>query len=117
MMAAAGQREKAPRDEVSLNAIHRETIRKENRSQRLVTEFSINPHHRSNVSRRPYCSMMIIARRNGEANGAARQPERDGGRKLPDYNPSRSFRTDQEIHRAANHEPGDRLDHTAPDQR
>ncbi|XP_056388992.1 cilia- and flagella-associated protein 144 [Hyla sarda] len=49
MMAAAAtgqQREKAPRDEVSLNAIHRETIRKENRTQRLITEFSINPNHR-----------------------------------------------------------------------
>ncbi|KAM3914192.1 cilia- and flagella-associated protein 144 [Leptodactylus fuscus] len=44
--AAAGQKEKAPRDEVSLNAIHRETIRKENRSQRLVTEYRINPHHK-----------------------------------------------------------------------
>ncbi|XP_066453988.1 cilia- and flagella-associated protein 144 [Eleutherodactylus coqui] len=38
---AAGQR-----DEVSLNAIHRETIRKERRSQRLVTEYRINPQHR-----------------------------------------------------------------------
>ncbi|XP_069837409.1 cilia- and flagella-associated protein 144 [Dendropsophus ebraccatus] len=48
-MAAAAtgqQREKAPKDEVSLNAIHRETIRKENRTQKLVTEFSINPHHK-----------------------------------------------------------------------
>ncbi|KAM8930480.1 cilia- and flagella-associated protein 144 [Pelodytes ibericus] len=43
-MAAGGQ--KAARDEVSLNAIHRETIRKENRCQRLVTEFGINPYRK-----------------------------------------------------------------------
>ncbi|XP_072277281.1 cilia- and flagella-associated protein 144 [Pyxicephalus adspersus] len=43
--AAAGGRERPERDEVSLNAIHRETIRKENRCQRLVTEFTINPYH------------------------------------------------------------------------
>ncbi|XP_077306788.1 cilia- and flagella-associated protein 144 [Lithobates pipiens] len=43
--AAAGGRERAARDEVTQNAIHRETIRKENRCQRLVTEFTINPFH------------------------------------------------------------------------
>ncbi|KAG8547785.1 hypothetical protein GDO81_027499 [Engystomops pustulosus] len=55
-MAATGHREKPPRDEVSLNAIHRETIRKENRSQKLVTEYSINPHRKSNVS----CSHLCV---------------------------------------------------------
>ncbi|XP_053325347.1 protein FAM183A [Spea bombifrons] len=44
--AAGSQRAKEPRDEVSLNAIHRETIRKENRCQKLVTEFGINPFHK-----------------------------------------------------------------------
>ncbi|KAM4641456.1 cilia- and flagella-associated protein 144 [Discoglossus pictus] len=42
-MAGTAPRDKAPRDEVSLNAIHRETIRKETRCQKLVTEYSINP--------------------------------------------------------------------------
>ncbi|MEE6495080.1 hypothetical protein FKM82_001946 [Ascaphus truei] len=41
-----GPREKAPRDEVMLNALHRETIRKEQVSQKLVTEYRINPYHK-----------------------------------------------------------------------
>ncbi|KAM4721422.1 cilia- and flagella-associated protein 144 [Rhinophrynus dorsalis] len=50
----AAQREKAPRDEVSENAIHRETIRKENRCQKLVTEFGINPYRKVHaVTRKP----------------------------------------------------------------
>ncbi|XP_075037820.1 cilia- and flagella-associated protein 144 [Mixophyes fleayi] len=44
--AAAAPAPGAPRDEVTLHAIHRETIRKEDRCQRLVTEFSINPFHK-----------------------------------------------------------------------
>ncbi|KAM5147881.1 cilia- and flagella-associated protein 144 [Mantella aurantiaca] len=47
--AAAGGRERSVRDEVTLNAIHRETIRKENRCHRLVTEFTINPFHQIHV--------------------------------------------------------------------
>ncbi|XP_068095528.1 cilia- and flagella-associated protein 144 [Hyperolius riggenbachi] len=44
--SAAGGRERTIRDEVTLNAIHRETLRKENRCQKLVTEFTINPFHK-----------------------------------------------------------------------
>ncbi|KAG8437074.1 hypothetical protein GDO86_007957 [Hymenochirus boettgeri] len=50
----ATPKEKQQRDEVSLNAIHRETIRKENRCQKLVTEFVINPHHKVHaVTKKP----------------------------------------------------------------
>ncbi|XP_018422111.1 PREDICTED: protein FAM183A [Nanorana parkeri] len=44
--AATGAKVKTVKDEVAQNAIHRETIRKENRCQRLVTEFTINPFHK-----------------------------------------------------------------------
>ncbi|KAE8609806.1 hypothetical protein XENTR_v10011915 [Xenopus tropicalis] len=51
-MAAAKEKER--RDEVSLNAIHRETIQKENRCQKLVTEFGINPYHKVHaIARKP----------------------------------------------------------------
>ncbi|CDQ83427.1 unnamed protein product [Oncorhynchus mykiss] len=49
-MAAAKQpKEKHPVDIVHQNAIHVETIKKENRSQRLYTLFSINPYKRLHV--------------------------------------------------------------------
>uniref|UniRef100_A0AAY5K768 Cilia and flagella associated protein 144 n=1 Tax=Esox lucius TaxID=8010 RepID=A0AAY5K768_ESOLU len=42
-MATAKQSKKDPVDIVHQNAIHVETIKKENRSQKLYTNFSINP--------------------------------------------------------------------------
>ncbi|XP_063283212.1 cilia- and flagella-associated protein 144 [Pelobates fuscus] len=50
-MAAAGsaQRVREPRDEVAENAIHRETVRKENRNRKLVTEYGISPHTKVHV--------------------------------------------------------------------
>ncbi|XP_063795374.1 cilia- and flagella-associated protein 144 [Pseudophryne corroboree] len=46
MAGAAAAAVRVPRDEVTLNAIHRETIRKEERCHRLVTDFTINPFHK-----------------------------------------------------------------------
>ena len=45
-MAAAGKppKEKDPVNIVHQNAIHRETIRKEQRTQMLYTDYSVNPY-------------------------------------------------------------------------
>ncbi|KAJ7986277.1 hypothetical protein DPEC_G00338270 [Dallia pectoralis] len=49
-MASAKQpKEKDPLDIVHQNAIHVETVKKENRSQKLYTKFSINPYKKFHV--------------------------------------------------------------------
>ncbi|XP_071781761.1 cilia- and flagella-associated protein 144 [Centroberyx gerrardi] len=46
---AGAKPEKPPLDLVHQNAIHVETIRKEQRSQKLHTQFSISPHKKLHV--------------------------------------------------------------------
>ncbi|KAM6962654.1 cilia- and flagella-associated protein 144 [Aplochiton taeniatus] len=46
---AGAKQEKAPLDIVHQNAIHVETILKEQRSQKLYTKFSINPYKKFHV--------------------------------------------------------------------
>ncbi|XP_073333332.1 cilia- and flagella-associated protein 144 [Pagrus major] len=52
----SGNEKKTERDVVHQNAIHVETIQKEQRHQKLHTEFSINPHRKLHIlSDRPMC--------------------------------------------------------------
>ncbi|CAB1323903.1 unnamed protein product [Coregonus sp. 'balchen'] len=49
MAAVKQSKEKDPADIVNQNAIHIETIKKENRSQKVYTLFSINPYKRLHI--------------------------------------------------------------------
>ena len=50
-MAATKQQEKEPENVVHQNAIFRETIHKEQRHQKLYTNYGVNPYKKSMFSR------------------------------------------------------------------